>query len=393
MRGTAAGLVWISDEGDANRTLVDAAAREFQMAARFCRAAEVLEVIRNTRVDLIGLEVSGDGRAALALLRELHERLPRVTILAAAADPSVAFIRSALDAGAADVLSLPLSQPELHKALIKFSQTETRNAAGRGVAGSVISVYGARGGLGTTTLGVNLAVRLAALAGAETALVDMDLQRGDVAAFLNLNPMQSIAAIPGARGEVDDLFLNGTLTRHGSGVFVLAAPAEMEEADSVTDVDVELVFRLLRAQFRYTVVDTPRAISSTVAAALEQSDRALVLTDLSVPSVRAARRALDLLGRLGVPAERLEVVVTEAVPGPLDVREVVRALGHPPLAVLPRDPDAAGRAMNSGVPLAAGALQAAIDGLAGKLTGVRVAARPKGGTLLRRIFAKEATAP
>jgi pilus assembly protein CpaE len=393
MGGTAAGLLWVGEDGS-GRELVESAAQEFALEARFCRPAEVLEVIRGLRVDVIGLELPAEPRAGLALLRELHERLPRVTILAAAADPGVSLIRSALDGGASDVLSLPLSRAELAKAFVKFRQTEVRNAAGRGVGGSVLSVYGARGGLGTTTLAVNLASRLMSVAGTDTAIVDLDLQRGDVAAFLNLTPSQSIAAIVGARGEVDDLFLHGTLTRHPSGLFVLPAPPEMEEADSIADADVEVIFRLLRAQFRWTVVDTPRTLHGPAVTALEQSDRTLVLTDLSVPSVRAAKRALELLDRLGVPKEHLELVITEAIGGPLDVKEVVRALGHAPLAVIPRDSEGASKAMNSGAPLMGGAIIAAIDEIASKLTGIRVAQRSKGGgALFRRIFAaKEAPA-
>jgi pilus assembly protein CpaE len=315
-------------------------------------------------------------------------------MLAASPDPIVKVIRAALDAGATDVLSLPLGRGELHKALIKFSQTEVRNAAGRGVRGSVISIYGARGGLGTSTLAVNLALRLMALGGSETAIVDMDLQRGDVAAFLNLTPSQSIAAIVGSRGEVDDLFLHGTLTRHPSGLFVLPAPPEMEEADTITDADLEIILRLMRAQFRYTVVDTPRTIAGPTVAALEQSDRTIIVTDRSVPSVRAAKRTFELLGKLGVSSERLELVVTEAIAGPLAMAEVTRALGRSPLVVVPRDAEGASKAMNSGAPIANGGILAAVDELAAKITGAPVASRSKGGgALFRRIFAaKEAPA-
>ena len=394
MRGTAAGFLWVTDDANGDRELLESAGREFGMPPRFCRAAEVLDLIRRARVDLLGVDLGREPEPGLALLRELHERLPRVTMLAASPDPSVNVIRAALDAGATDVLSLPLGRGELHKALIKFSQTEVRNAAGRGVAGSVISIYGARGGLGTSTLAVNLAMRLMALGGSETAIVDMDLQRGDVAAFLNLTPSQSIAAIVGARGEVDDLFLHGTLTRHPSGLFVLAAPPEMEEADTITDADLEIILRLVRAQFRWTVVDTPRAIAGPAVAALEQSDRTIIVTDRSVPSVRAAKRTFELLAKLGVSPERLELVVTEAIAGPLALPEVARALGRPPLVVIPRDAEGASRAMNSGTPIAGGGILAAVDELAAKITGARVASRPKGGgALFRRIFAaKEAPA-
>src|SRR6185295_2796348 len=138
---------------------------------------------------------------------------------------------------------------------------------------------------------------------------------------LNLTPMQSIAAIAGARGDVDDIFLHGTLTRHTSGVFVLPTPINIEEADAVSHDDVKLALRLMRGQFRYIVVDTPRTITGASLAALEDADRILVLTDLSVPGVRGARRMVELLKRLGTPVERVEVVVSEAVRGPVELKE------------------------------------------------------------------------
>src|SRR5439155_1178479 len=125
---------------------------------------------------------------------------------------------------------------------------------------------------------------------AETALVDLDLQRGDVAAFLNLTPVNSLAALASAAGTVDEIFLAGTLTRHPSGLFLLPAPSEIEEADAIGHNEVEVALRLLRPQFRYAVVDTSRTITGPALAAFEQSDRLLMLTDLSVPGVRAARR-------------------------------------------------------------------------------------------------------
>src|SRR5262249_56719183 len=98
--------------------------------------------------------------------------------------------------------------------------------------GEVIAVGGARGGLGATTVAVNLATRLATLTAAETALVDLDLQRGDVAAFLNLTPVNSLANFAAASSEIDDLFLASALTRHANGALVLPAPPESAERDS-----------------------------------------------------------------------------------------------------------------------------------------------------------------
>jgi pilus assembly protein CpaE len=384
-------LLWVCRD-TASRELVTEAAREFRLSADYCAPEEALERLRGRRYDLIGVELDVDPRPSVALLRELHGRAPRVTLLAASADTSVAVMRSALEAGANDVLSLPLSRHELHKALIKFTQVRAREGAARAV-GDVITVCGARGGLGVTTLAVNLAVQLTAVTGSEVGLVDLDLQRGDVSAFLNLTPIQSIAAIAGARGEVDDIFLHGTLSRHPSGVFVLPAPQQMEEADAVGPEDVELALRLMRTQFRYTVVDTPRTITGATLAALEHADRILLLTDLSVPGVRSAQRIVELLRRLGTPPDRIDLLVTRAVPGPVEIKEAARAVGKEPFLVIPRDEEAAGKAMNTGVPLNGQrpeGLTIAVAALATRLSGIRPQAKARGAGLFRRIFSKEA---
>lgn len=387
-------VAWVTGEGPAGRELLAAAAAEFKLDLRLCGLAEALGVLRAERCDLVGIELDADPQGAMRLVKEIRERLPRVTVFVASTDTSVATIRAALEAGASEVLSLPLSAQELNKAFIKFTQVG-HNAAAVAPAqpGEIFALYGARGGLGVTTLAVNLAIRIGAAAHAEVALVDLDLQRGDVAAFLNLTPLQSLATIAAARSEVDEIFLHGTMTRHPSGVHVLPAPAQIEEADVVSQEDVVLVLGLLRTQFRYTVVDTPRTINGPCLAALENTDRVLVLTDLSVPGVRAAQRTVELFTRLGLPSRGVELLVTETVPGPVALKDAVRAIGKEPLLVIPRDESAARDAMNAGAPLNGAkpsALAASISELAGKLTGGEARPKSKRGTLLRRIFAREA---
>jgi len=211
-----------------------------------------------------------------------------------------------------------------------------------------------------------------------------------VAAFLNLTPVHSLANFATAPGDIDDLFLASTLTRHANGVFVLPAPPEIEDADSLGHQEVKAAIDLLRAQFRYTVVDTARTVTGATVAALEASRRVLLVSDLSVPGVRAARRTVDLLGRLGVPLERVEVLVSEIVAGPVSLQDAGRALGKEPFFVIPRDEASAADAMNQGVPLNGKPtkLALAMTELAAKVAGVPAAAKPKPGLRLRRLFAR-----
>jgi pilus assembly protein CpaE len=225
------------------------------------------------------------------------------------------------------------------------------------------------------------------------ALADLDLQRGDVTTFLNLNHVESIASIASSSGEVDEIFLHGTLTRHASGISILPAPQQIEEADVIGHDEVKLALRLLRSQFRHTVVDTPRTITGSVVAAFELADHILLITDLSIPSIRACRRYLDLLERLNIGGARVGLVLTELVRGPVDLKDVVRSLGKEPLITLPRDEVGASQAMNSGSPLNGGkpaGLAAAVTALAAKLSGIQQQPATR-GSFLRRIFTKEAS--
>jgi pilus assembly protein CpaE len=383
-------VFWVTSTPGGSRELVETTARGFKLGVQFCAYGEVVERLRTASCVLVGIEFDASPEP-LTVLKELHQRLPHLAILAASSDGSDTMIRAALEAGASDFLSLPLNRVELHKALIKFTQVEIKPVPTRGTTvGEVYTICGARGGLGVTTLAVNLAVRMASLTGSEVALVDLDLQRGDVAAFLNLSPLQSLATIAAAHGELDAVFLRGTLTRHTSGVFVLPAPPQIEDVDSIGHAEIDRTLSLLRTQFRYTVIDTPRTITGATMAAFEQTDRIFVLTDLSVPGVRSAQRTFELLGRLGIPTDRVQLVVTEALPGPVSVADAVRAIGKQPFFTIPRDESAASKAMNAGTPLngAVSGLAESIDELAAKLSGLHET--PKARPLLQRIFSKGA---
>jgi pilus assembly protein CpaE len=382
-------MLWAGD-GTPARELVEATARDLGLTVCFCALQELGDSSRASQSDVIAIETGADPARALALVAEVHGRLPQATILLASSDGSVGFIRQAIQAGASDVLSLPLQPSELHRALIRSVHAAPRRPAPAESGGEIITVCGARGGLGATTLAVNLAAKLVAVTGSEAALVDLDLQRGDVAAFMNLTPHNSLANLAAAPGEIDDVFLASTLTRHPNGVFVLPAPTEIEDADSVGHAEIKLALDLLRARFRYTVVDTARTITGATLAAVEASRRILLISDLSVPGIRAARRTADLFARLGIPADSVELLVSEAVAGPVSLQDASRAIGKTPFFVIPRDESSAVEAMNHGVPLNGKPtkLALAMAELATKVAGVPAAGKPRSGQLLRKLFGR-----
>lgn len=379
-------LLWVGAAAGDARKVVEASARDLGLVVRFCTTEDVREAAAAASPDVIGLELPKGSGSGLSLVTQLAEAGDGAPTVVAAEDGSMAVMRAALEAGAVDVVALPPAGAELRKAIVKAMATHIRKRR-QASSGEVITVCGARGGLGATTLAVNLATRLAAL-GSRTALVDLDLQRGDVAAFLNLTPTESLAALAAARDRVDEVLLQTVLVRHGSGVVVLPAPLQIEEAESIDAADVDTALRLVSAEFRFTVVDTPRVVGTSLLTAAERSDRLLLLSDLSVPGVRAARRLLELLLRLGLQEDQIDLVVTHVVPGPVSLTEIASALGREPIAVIPRDEAAACGAMNAGVPLNGrqSGLTLAVSALAARLAGVQSTPKPARSQLLQRLF-------
>lgn len=385
-------LLWIGDGQPADSDQIETACGELGIQVSYCPRADAAGRLGATQFHILCLEIRSVDD--LALLEKLQGHAPAAPFFVVSADTSVSTMRLALQRGAIDFITLPLNPLDLSKVLIRAGQLAGSAKAGD-VSGEIITVYGVRGGLGATTLAVNLATRLHSTVAGETVLVDLDLHRGDVAAFLNLAPSQSIAALGEAPGEVDEIFLHSAMTRYGSGLFVLAAPERVEDADVVGHDEVTLALRLLRTQYRYTVVDTSRTLTAATVAAFEQSDRVLVLTDLSVPGVRSAQRTIELLERLGLPTTNLHLIVTEATPGPVELADAAKALGRDPYLVIPRDAATAAHAMNSGTPLngkSSGGLADSLSELADKLMGSDASGRKRKGGLFRRIFSREARA-
>ena len=387
-------LVWGMHEQAGARPAVEAAARACDLAVYLCSYTELIDRVRQDADVVVGIELSEVPEGGLALASDVRKQFATVPIVIAAQSGSVALIRSAFEAGATDVVSAPVDAVELQRAVIKAL---TRVAAGIGDeasnAGQVITIFGVRGGLGVTTLAVNLAVQLGRLTQANVALADFDLQRGDCAAFLNLTPSQSIATLATSGSKIDDLILFSTLIRHTSGVSVLAAPQHLEEADVVGPEEAEQAVSRLRQKFRFTVVDTSRPLTAVSVAVLAHTDRVLIVSDLSLPGVRSLHRIAEVLRGLKVSREGLDLVLVQGEHDMVPVAEAVRVMGKPPLVTIPRDAAAASAAMNAGAPLNGPkptALLGAIVELASKLSGVHAGPVAKRGRL-QQLFSRGAS--
>ncbi|MFF3193455.1 AAA family ATPase [Streptomyces misionensis] len=253
---------------------------------------------------------------ALELVREIALRFPAVGVILVTSDASPGLFAAAMDSGARGLVALPLSYDELAGRVQAVAQwaTEVRRHLGHGGeaagggGGTVVTVSGAKGGVGATLTAVQLALAAQA-SGRPTALVDLDLQSGDVASYLDIQFRRSVADLA-AITDISPRVLADALFRHDTGLSLLLAPGEGERGEEVTDRAVRQIVRALRSRYEVVVVDCGAQLGGAGAAAVETADTALLVTTPDVIAVRAAKRTVRMWDRLQIrKAEETTTVV------------------------------------------------------------------------------------
>ena len=256
---------------------------------------------------------------ALDLVREVTRRFPSVGVVLLTTDTGTAVITAAMDAGARGIVALPMSYEALAErvqAAAVWSLDMRRHLAtgsGRellaaGGGGRVVTVSGAKGGVGTTLTAVQLALAAQA-SGRSTALLDLDLQSGDTASYLDVQFRRSVADLAAIR-DVTPRVLADVVFTHESGLAVIPAPAEGERGEDVTDRTARQVVTVLRGRYDVVIVDCGTQMAAANAAAVELADEALLVLTPDVVAVRAAKRQIRLWERLQIrKAEETTTVV------------------------------------------------------------------------------------
>ncbi|AVH56783.1 MULTISPECIES: AAA family ATPase [Streptomyces] len=260
---------------------------------------------------------------ALDLIRDLVMRFPAVGVVLVTADTSTGVLTAAMDSGARGIIGLPLGYDALAErvqAAAAWSIGMRRHLGSgtpelyAGPGGTVVTVTGAKGGVGATVAAAQLALAAGA-SGRSVALVDLDLQSGDVASYLDVQFRRSVADLAGI-SDINPRVLQDAIYTHDSGIGLLLAPAEGERGEEVTDRVARQVLAALRSRHDVVVVDCGSQMNAATAAAVEMADLALLLVTPDVVAVRAAKRMVRLWDRLQIrKAEETTTVVNRFARG------------------------------------------------------------------------------
>ena len=276
-------------------------------------------------------------------IESIVHALPETPVIVYAESSDMDTVREAMLAGARNFLESPLRPEELKRALIATLETEERRHLRRtgnlllGPEGVIITVFGAKGGVGKTTVAANLAVALVREAGQSCVLVDADDSFGDAAAALGVDPRHTLVDVL-RECEDENSDVKSLLSSHESGLAIAAAPEDPLEWQHIDADQFQKMLHRLAGQFDVVLVDTAGTLSEVSQAALEAASLVLWLTTADYASVRDSLQAIQAARRLGLPDERVRFLLNAVSPelevGPASIAE---AIGTPIFWTIPHD--------------------------------------------------------
>lgn len=309
------------------------------------------EVREGSPADLVVIDVRAEVSSGMANIERIKAVSPGTGIfaIAAASDPDL--ILQSMRAGANEFFAWPPADEMFHGAVRRLS-SRRESTQGTKPTSTTFVFFGAKGGAGTTTVAVNCGVEIAKLTKRSTVILDLKPGLGEVGLFLGVRPRYSIVDALDNLHRLDREFLRELVTKHKSGLEILAGSDNFDRPGAADSGVIEELFRVVSKQYDYMLIDAGSQVNSCSIAALYSADRIFLVANPDVPSVRNAQRLLERIRELGASGDRVRLLLNRAVePLPVPRKQIENALGHRVHHMFPSDYKTVSAALNSGVPL------------------------------------------
>jgi len=306
----------------------------------------------NPNVILIQCEEEYDD--AVELAETVYIKMPGCCVIMLCDKLEGDIIEKAMLAGVRKVLQRPIDSKTLIENIkLAYSVERTRalnvNTSATNMQSRVITVFGTKGGIGKTTISVNLAVLLAQM-GKKTAIIDTDLQFGDVNVFLDLDPKDTIAELAQDRNASDIDAIKRFMMLHYSGVSVLCAPKSPEYAEYVTAKHIETIINTMRPHYDYIIIDTTPMFNDATLVAIENANLVLLVSALDISTLRNTKMCLNILDSIQ-QKDKVELIVNRITDGIITIRDVKRVLDMQIKNRISLDYKTALTSQNKGIPI------------------------------------------
>ncbi len=321
-----------------------------------------VDIVSQTHPEVGVIGMDADPNKALQLIHNLRESAPECSILVVSSSTDGQLILKAMRAGAKEFLTQPVGIEELLLALERIGTHRVGGGRGRSRKCRMVAVAGATGGVGSTSLAVNLGCVLAANESNSVALVDLDLSLGDADVFLDTIPDYTIVDVVQNISRLDFQLLKRSMTKHTSGLYLLPRPVQLQDISLVTPDDLQRVFGLLKATFSHVIIDLSKAYNRVDMAALQASNQVLLVTQLDLPCLRNVVRLMMSFDAVDGLKDKVQIVVNRIGldNGHISLKKAKETIGRDIFWRLPNDYRVMVEMRNNGVPLVEQAPRAAI---------------------------------
>lgn len=320
------------------------------------------DVVGQTTPDIGIVSLDSDPQKSLELVAKMVESSPDCSILVVSSSSDGNLILQAMRAGAKEFLTQPLRIEDLAGAMGRIGERRFGKGEKRARVSQVIAVAGATGGVGTTSVAVNLGCVLARSVKNSVALVDLDMCLGDADVFLDAIPDYTLVDVAQNVTRLDFALLKRSLTKHSSGLYLLPRPVQLEDVRLVTPEDLQRVIGLMKATFTHLVIDLSKGYSPVDMVALETATQILLVTQLDLPCLRNVVRLMMSFNEMKGLADKVKIVVNRAglEQGQITLKKAQDTIGREIFWQLPNDYRTMIEVRNNGVPLIEHSPKAAI---------------------------------
>jgi pilus assembly protein CpaE len=350
-------IMLVSKQSGLNRTLRTFLETdpELELESELSGADEALEKVDLLCPNILLIHAGDSDQDAISLAERVIQRKPRTFVILLMENVTLERMQMANAAGCHNIAPVPQEAKELCNLIHRVHNTENDRITALDSneratwSSKILTVYGAKGGLGKTTIATNLALMMAKQK-KKVCLIDLDLLFGDVHVFLDIDPKETISDLMLEHSSTSIDAVRAFMTVHPSGIHILCAPKTPEYAETVSGDRIQSLLALLRSYYDYIIIDTGVNFSDPTLAALEASTTILFLTGLDVSILKNSKLAMSILESLG-QKKKVRVIINRAVEiNSITVSDVQRIIDAPILARIPSDYLVAVAALNQGQP-------------------------------------------
>lgn len=311
---------------------------------------EAFDFVLKSRPEILVVDISQKTDFVLNLISKILTTHKTCKILAVSTDYSSNTVIKAMRAGVRDLISAPVIKEDFKSAIQKL---KGESPVKKEKKSRVITVFSNKGGIGKTSIAVNLALELANITKEKVALIDLNLQMGDITTFLDISPSFDISYPIKNLSKMNSEFLLNTLEKYkDTNLYVLADPPSLEKAKEITSEQITGLMRVLRETFSYIIIDISPNFEKKTIATLDNSDLILLVTMVNLPAIRNCQRCLEIFQKLGYDENKTQVVLNRFMENDeIKVDDVESVLNKEVYWKVPNNYFAIMSAINKGIPV------------------------------------------